>query len=223
MSEITLFTFQDRALRITDVNGEPWFVLKDVLSAMGSSRHTTQAIASVNQTLGKGYISDVPLQTKGGVQSTTIAAEPAVTFLVSRSNTDDGRRLNRFIHATVLPSLRKTGSYHINPPPAAPISPPPAGRLIADGRYIELLEAENALLKQRQAPVAPVVTTPQAARAVTAEEAAEILERVTAGESTGASARAMGRHPRTIGRVLARAERGDPQMALRLLDLGESA
>ncbi|MCK7581060.1 MAG: hypothetical protein MZV65_39650 [Chromatiales bacterium] len=34
-----------------------------------------------------------------------------MTFLVSRSNTETGRKLNRFIHTEVLPQIRKTGQY----------------------------------------------------------------------------------------------------------------
>jgi len=40
-----------------------------------------------------------------------IVAEAAATYLVARSNTEAGRRLNRFIHTEVLPQIRRTGAY----------------------------------------------------------------------------------------------------------------
>lgn len=112
---------------------------------------------------------------------------------------------------------------------ACSISPPPSGvRIVPDGRYIELLEAENALLKQWQAiaaepaawPDAPVKPAP---RPVTDADRIEVLERYTSGQSRRAISKAMGRSHSTIRRILdlANAERA-PQMALRLLDGGAS-
>ena len=111
MNDLTVFNFEANEVRVIDQNGEPWFVLRDVLQAMGSSTPPNVAKASVIDGLGEGYNNVIPLQTAGGTQQTTIISEPAVTFLVSRSNTDTGKRLNRWIHAEVLPSIRKTGSY----------------------------------------------------------------------------------------------------------------
>lgn len=172
----------------------------------------------------------------GRMQPTFICAEPAVTFLVSRSNTEDGRRLNRFIHTEVLPALRKTGKYaiHVDPAPAAAPPPPPVlpSRLVPIARYAELLEAEVEVLKQRLAtPPAPPTppTPPPAAPArvlkVTAAEVATVLELFNAGRSKGAIARATGRSTRTVGRIIDRATRADaaPQMALRLLALADDA
>lgn len=112
MNDLTLFKFEKTEIRtITDEHGEPWFVLRDVLEAMGSKTTTTNALESIKQGLGEGYSNEIPLQTKGGLQTVVIVSEPAVTHLVSRSNTETGRKLNRFIHAEVLPQIRKTGRY----------------------------------------------------------------------------------------------------------------
>ncbi|AFL76213.1 Rha family transcriptional regulator [Thiocystis violascens] len=96
-------------------------------------------------------------------------------------------------------------------------------KTIGLSRYAELLEAENALLRQRLpaplvsvAPSAPVKPGP---RLVTPEEAAEIVDRFTAGESRYAIGKALGRNSKTINRILARANADHaPQMALRLLE-----
>lgn len=94
-----------------EVTGDNWFVLRDVLEAMGSTTTTTNAIESVNQGLGDGFVAGIPLATVGGSQETKIVAEAAATYLISRSNTEQGRKLNRFIHVDVLPELRKTGQF----------------------------------------------------------------------------------------------------------------
>jgi prophage antirepressor-like protein len=220
MSNLTLFAFESHDLRIVDQHGEPWFVLKDLLASMGSSRHTTQAIDAIKQGLGDGYINDVPIPDRlGRLQNTTIIAEPATTFTLSRSNTEQGRRLNRFLHTEVLPALRKTGGYSINPAPVAPTPQPQSllTKAIDLGRYAELLEAENALLRQQAAaavvvqPAWPAVSPRP--RPVTPEEAAQALDLFNTGASKYAIARALDRSTRTIGRILDRATAQAPQTA----------
>ena len=232
MTDLTLFTFESHELRIVDQAGEPWFVLKDVLSAMGTTRTTAQAIASIKHHLGEGYINDIPLQTKGGMQPTTIAAEPAVTFLVSRGNTDDSRRLNRFIHVEALPSIRKTGGYSINPAPtptAAPVVVTAAPEVVRfEGSwkdYALFMEAKHGCSYRAPTPVVAPVAAPvkPAPRPVTAEEEARVVALFNGGMSKNAIGKLLGRSPRTIGRILDRATReSDPQTALRLLDGGAS-
>lgn len=105
------FSFESKEIRVVDQNGNPWFILRDLLEAMESKTTTTAAVESIKQGLGDGFVNDIPLQTAGGPQQIIIVAESAATYLLSRSNTDKGRELNRFIHIDVLPTLRKTGSY----------------------------------------------------------------------------------------------------------------
>jgi prophage antirepressor-like protein len=215
MSNLTRFSFESHDLRIVDQHGQPWFVLKDLLASLGTSRTTYQSIESIEQGLGDGYTKDIPIPDRlGRLQNTTIIAEPAATFTLSRSNTDQGRRLNRFLHTEVLPALRKTGGYSINPAPVAPApQPQPLPTKAIDlSRYAELLEAENALLRQQaQAaasvvrPVWPVAPPRPRPRPVTPEEAAQALDLFNTGASKYAIARALDRSTRTIGRILDRA------------------
>lgn len=65
MTDLTIFSFHDdqanknRDIRtITDQDGEPWFVLKDVLDAMGSSTRPADAKASIEQGLGCEVVAD---------------------------------------------------------------------------------------------------------------------------------------------------------------------
>lgn len=122
MNDIIPFSFEQTEIRaVTDEQGDPWFVLRDLLDAMQSKTTTTAAVESINQGLGKGFVNDIPLQTDGGEQQVIIVSEAGATYLLSRSNTETGRRLNRFVHVDILPSIRKTGRYAI---PAEPtISP----------------------------------------------------------------------------------------------------
>lgn len=112
MSNLIQFKFESHEIRtLTDEQNENWFVLRDVLQAMGTTTRPAIAKDDIEQGLGRGYTMNTPLQTTGGIQQATIINEAAVTFLVARSNTEIGKRLNRWIHTEVLPSIRKTGKY----------------------------------------------------------------------------------------------------------------
>lgn len=116
MGNLTIFKFHSKDVRVTDQNGDPWFILRDLLDAMESSTKVTDAVESIKQGLGDGFANDVPiLDSLGRKQTAIIVSEPASTYLLSRSNTEKGRELNRFIHVEVLPSIRKTGSYSVQP------------------------------------------------------------------------------------------------------------
>ena len=111
MSSIIVFSFGSHEIRVTDQDGNPWFVLRDLLAGMASKTTTTRAVESIKQGLGYGVVSDITLQTAGGTQQVIIIAESASTYLLSRSSTDKGRELNRFIHDEVLSAIRKAGSH----------------------------------------------------------------------------------------------------------------
>lgn len=130
--------------------GDPWFVLRDLLSAMESKTTVTAAKSSIEQGLGDGLVFEIALRdSRGVVQNITIVAEAAATYLVSRSNTAFGMKLNRFIHLEVLPKIRKTGEYRRQLSPAELI--------IEQGKMMLALEQEQL----RQAAIQKQLDTRQ--------------------------------------------------------------
>jgi prophage antirepressor-like protein len=116
--QITPFSFESHSVRVIESDDGPWFVLRDVLQAMQSATTANKAKASITEGLGDGWFKSTPiLDSMGRTQETTLINEPAVTFLVARSNTEVGRKLNRWIHAEVIPAIRKTGAYGAGQPP----------------------------------------------------------------------------------------------------------
>ena len=91
MSNLTVFNFEAMSVRVIDQDGEPWFVLRDVLKAMGSSVPVTTAKASIVEGLGDGYVKTVPIQTQGGAQQITIVNESGLLHLLIRSNSPSAR------------------------------------------------------------------------------------------------------------------------------------
>ena len=111
MSELQLFNFQDNQVRVVEIDSNPWFVLSDVLNAIKSTTTVTAVKNSIIENLGEEFVSNQPLETDGGIQDFIVTSEAGITFIVSRSKTDLGKLMNKWIHVEVLPSIRKTGAY----------------------------------------------------------------------------------------------------------------
>lgn len=143
---IVPFQFEDYSIRtITNEAGDPWFVLTDILAGMRTATKTTEAISALNQGLGDGFVATVPIpDSLGREQATTIVAEASLTYLLSRSNTEQGRKLNRFIHVEVLPALRRTGQYQLTEPatPAPAMLMTPAAMAASTIREVMSIAAE---------------------------------------------------------------------------------
>ena len=118
MTNLTVFEFKNQSVRILTINGKPWFVAKDVLDAIGSSTTVTALKSLVCNDLGEVFVANQHLETAGGIQEMLILSEPALTLFVSRSRTELGKALNRWIHSEVLPAIRETGTYSVHTQPA---------------------------------------------------------------------------------------------------------
>lgn len=114
MSNLTIFQFQSQDIRIVVLDGEPWFVANDVLNATGSTTTVTALKRMIEEDLGSEFVSSqVIIDTMKRKQKMLCLSEAALTLFISRSRTDLGKRMNRWIHTEVLPSIRKTGSYSL--------------------------------------------------------------------------------------------------------------
>lgn len=84
---IVPFQFEDYSIRtITNEQGEPRFVLRDVLRAMGSKTKTTQAVETIDTVLGDGHVgTGILLDAIGRWQTATTIDATAGIFLLLRS------------------------------------------------------------------------------------------------------------------------------------------
>lgn len=111
MSALTIFQFEQQSIRTGEIDGQAVFCLLDLLRAMESKTAAHKARYSLEEVFGKEGVFELPLQTAGGVQNAAFVFESGATYLISRSRTDAGKKLNQWIHSDVLPSIRKTGKY----------------------------------------------------------------------------------------------------------------
>jgi len=109
MNAMTSYNFEGAAVRALQIDGEPYFVGKDVAEALGYAR-PSDAI----QQHCKGAAKHRPLQTGGGVQEMRVVSEPDVLRLIVNSKLPAAERFERWVFEDVLPSIRKTGGYAMN-------------------------------------------------------------------------------------------------------------
>lgn len=110
MENLQIFNSEEFGqVRTMVIDGEPWFVGKDVAEALGYAK-ARNAIASHVQDEDK---KDAPIQGDlGGTQQMTIINESGLYALIFGSKLDSAKRFKRWVTSEVLPTIRKTGSYN---------------------------------------------------------------------------------------------------------------
>ena len=110
MNELQIFENEEFGeIRTVTINNEPWFVGKDVATALGFT-NSRDAIATHVFEEDKG---EEPIDTPGGKQNMTVVNESGLYALVFGSRLDSAKKFKHWVTAEVLPSLRKTGSYEM--------------------------------------------------------------------------------------------------------------
>lgn len=94
-------------IRIIVINDEPWFVGKDVASALGygKERNAIQKYVDKEDALKWGVL------TSGGKQDMTIINESGLYALVFGSKLVGAKKFKHWVTSEVLPTIRKTGKY----------------------------------------------------------------------------------------------------------------
>lgn len=109
MNELQIFNNEEFGeIRTVEVDGEPWFVGKDIARALGYERPTKAILDHVD---GEDKRA-IPIQDSiGRMQETPIINESGIYALVFGSKLESAKRFKRWITSEVLPQIRKTGTY----------------------------------------------------------------------------------------------------------------
>lgn len=94
-------------IRTIMIDGEPWFVGKDVARALGYS-NSRDAIAKHVDPEDKGVSK---CDTLGGAQELAIINESGLYALIYGSKLKSAKDFKRWVTSEVLPSIRKHGTY----------------------------------------------------------------------------------------------------------------
>ena len=107
MNELQVFQYHDRELRTLQMDGEPWFVLKDVCQVLNlGSPH------KVAERLDEDERNQIPVtDSLGRLQDTTIINESGLYAVILRSDKPEAKPFRKWVTSQVLPSIRKHGGY----------------------------------------------------------------------------------------------------------------
>lgn len=133
MNAMVPFVFEDTLFRVATVDGEPWFVARDVCKGLhltgSTSQHTRRLPDDEKITVTvrggviqnyRGVIEDEGGEAAEGVPNThtlfaeqtfVLISEPGLFRLIFRSDKPAAERLRRFVFHEVLPAIRRTGRY----------------------------------------------------------------------------------------------------------------
>lgn len=111
MNNLTVFNNEEFGnLRSLEINNEPWFVGKDVATALGYG-NPQKAIRDHVFDEDKGMNE---MDTPGGKQSFIVINESGLYSLILSSKLPNAKKFKRWVTSEVLPSLRKTGFYSLS-------------------------------------------------------------------------------------------------------------
>lgn len=108
MNELTNFNFESHEVRMVLIDGEPWFVAADVCLILDIDTTQTRRLDEDE----KGLRS---IQTPGGTQDMLCVNESGLYSLVLGSRKPEAKTFKRWITHEVVPSIRKTGAYSVEP------------------------------------------------------------------------------------------------------------
>ena len=102
------FQFEGHDVRAIAIDGEPWFVGKDVAEALwyAKPRNATSTNVDDDDALKWGVTDKL-----GRKQNTTIINESGLYALILSSKLDSAKKFKKWVTSEVLPSIRKNGGY----------------------------------------------------------------------------------------------------------------
>ncbi|EMB2809588.1 Bro-N domain-containing protein [Enterobacter hormaechei] len=125
MKALSVFSFQEsHPVRVVMVDGNPWFVAKDICDALGltNSRVSLDALDDDEKGVTSTY-------TPGGNQKVSIISESGLYTLILRCRDavkqgTTAWRFRKWVTNEVLPAIRKTGGYaYVEPAPKCAAEP----------------------------------------------------------------------------------------------------
>ncbi len=135
------FTFTGSlTVRSLLIDENPWFVAADVgvVLSLGNPR---SSLALLDDDERAVHIVDTP----GGQQSVTVINESGLYSLILRSRKPEAKAFKKWITSEVLPALRKTGTYSVQPKPNREHNPPWP---LPEDEYLPINGAERAELSR---------------------------------------------------------------------------
>lgn len=108
MNDITIFNHLGNNIRVvTNEQGEPWFVLKDVCAILEIG-NPSDVVRRLDE---EGVDTIEVLDNRGVQQKTNAVTEAGLYEIIFMSRKPEAKAFKRWVTSEVLPSIRKHGMY----------------------------------------------------------------------------------------------------------------
>ena len=118
MKDIQMFNFNGSQVRTLTIDGDPYFVGKDVAEILGYVKPAN----AIKDHVPSNFKGVTEIMTPGGKQKLIIISEPGMYKLVFKSHAPNAEKFTDWVASEVLPAIRKTGSYQ-GSDTSLPVSP----------------------------------------------------------------------------------------------------
>lgn len=139
-----IFHYNGARLRTIVKDGEPWFVARDVCDILEIGNASMALERLDDDEKGISLI-----ETPGGKQKVGVVNEAGLYALVLGSRKQEARQFKRWVTHEVLPSIRKTGSYSVQPKSPGEMFLMIAEQLVASEKRMEVLEEKLEIANHR--------------------------------------------------------------------------
>lgn len=138
MSDLQIFNFNNKQIRALTIEGEPYFVGKDVVDILGYRNGSRDINRHVDEDDRMGYRIGTPSR---GEQTMTVINESGLYSLILSSKLPKAKEFKHWVTSEVLPTIRKHGAYMTDQKAAA---------IVTDkGSLADLLQQAAEQLKRK--------------------------------------------------------------------------
>ena len=118
-SKLKIYSFKGLEVRTVEIDGKPWFVVRDLCAGLEIGRSGTNANDVAKRLLKSSELRKEFIPTtfcRGSLKQNTerkmlLTNESGVYALIMRSNKPEAQEFRFWVTSEVLPSLNNTGSY----------------------------------------------------------------------------------------------------------------
>lgn len=148
MNELKIFENETfGAVRVVEIDGEPWFVAKDVCQVLGLENNR-EAVSGLDDDEKRSIRISDGTSPQGGNPNMTVISESGLYALVFRSRKPKARAFSKWVRGDVLPTYRQKG--FVGTPPALS-----SEEILS--RALEIIGKKNTELERRILADAPKV------------------------------------------------------------------
>ncbi|ADE14156.1 BRO domain protein [Nitrosococcus halophilus Nc 4] len=162
MNDLIPFNFDGHDIRVVMIDGEPWFVAKDLCDVLeiGNPSEAMKRLdddekMTLSNTEGQKINTESHSGKRGGAQFFNVVNESGVYNLIFASRKPEARRFRRWVTSELLPTLRKTGHY-------AMLGAEPSGPRVPAHEADKLVAADRVFRAMLRAGRAAGLPTPTA-------------------------------------------------------------